>query len=96
MLSMRQNMLDTASLSSILATMLSSIHRQEHLASGHIAGEAFSFAGGDRLPVTDAGAKSPKRQFEFGSPHQLSGTVIVGAMGPLIVNLGTGPLGIQP
>jgi hypothetical protein len=35
---------------------------------------------GDRLAVKDAGATSPKRQFEPGSPHQIGGTVIVGAM----------------
>jgi hypothetical protein len=55
--------------------MLSSIHRQERLTSGYIAGEAFSFAGGDRLAVKDAGGTSPKRQFEPGSPRQVSGPV---------------------
>lgn len=60
--------------------MLSSIHRQGRLASGYIAGEAFSFAGGDRLGVKDAWGTSRKRQFEAGSPRQLSGTVPVAAV----------------
>ena len=36
--------------------------------------------GGDRLVAKDAEVTSPKRQFEPGSPHQTSGTDIVGAM----------------
>src|SRR5579871_2365894 len=40
---------------------------------------AFSCVGGDRLAVKDARGTSRKRQFEPGSPHQLSGTVTVGA-----------------
>ena len=58
-------------------TMLSSIHRQERLASGYIAGEAFSFAGGVRLAVQDAAGTSPKPEFDPQTPRQLSGTVAV-------------------
>ena len=32
-------------------------HAKQRLASGYIAGEAFSFAGGDRLEVKDAGVQ---------------------------------------
>jgi hypothetical protein len=44
------------------------------------ADEAFFVVhSGDRLVVKDAEVTSPKRQFEPGSPHHVSGTVTVGA-----------------
>lgn len=39
------------------------------------AGGALFAVRGDRLGVQDAVVTSPKRQFEAGSPHQVSGTV---------------------
>lgn len=56
------------------------VHRQKRLTCGYIAGEALFVVGGDRLAVKDAARTQPKRQFKPGSPHQVSGTVIVGAM----------------
>jgi hypothetical protein len=46
---------------------------------------------GDRLVVKDAGGTSRKRQFEPGSPRQLSGTVSVAAVTALSSTSGPDP-----
>ena len=55
MLSIRVIMLDTAAAVKHDPYMLSSIHKHERLTCGYIAGEAFSYVGGDRLAVRTRG-----------------------------------------
>ena len=74
MLSTRDSMLDTQKAVKNTDGMLSMASQKERPTCVN-AGGALFVLGGDRLVAKDAGATSPKRQFEPGSPHQTSGTV---------------------
>lgn len=63
-----------------VASMHRGLPNRKHPIRLQADGVFFFVRSGDRLVVKDAVVTSPKRQFEPGSPRQVSGTVIAGTM----------------